>query len=725
MAKPTKNATERMKPISRKTKIRDFFPPANGHNLSTDDRGMNDMISSEGEESESLGGDERDVAGMAKHFEQLSVQPLASPERNFSNGDDEMVNRSVTPLLSISDCKSDISKARKPDEDVADVKCSDVEEEEWDSNCDNQEGERNKSFASATTESFLDEEESESRRNHHTPLMSSRNLSDEEEEWDVDIKSNCKVQSDSPDTNDHNDNKNKHETSSDSNFVEEGDEVKQELSIDFKEPISVHDVGRLEEEVHGRDSLLSLPMDQSECDNSCWIPDLVEIKSLRLGNSDSDLIENITGQFSLENTSSFSNPNSQVTSSTSNIEEAIHQKSTEDNIFANYAQPDIFFSPIPIGESMETLRRRSSGMENEAIEQLSVSKMFDSTALKPFTVNFAVDNDYLHTPNEVLDKVMVMTSSKRSAVPFSCISSDSDSDHSSHGSNKSLNPHRDSIDSVDNMAERFGFSGPSSCTLTNPLPEDSAKESSFDNGKLVSLTPISTCVLSQQEVLSDKSTSQSPPEISRENVSTISSEHERISSLDTAGILAQISDVESAKENYLVDLFSYTEVANLSAIVGSSSESIGVELQSPPVTVNHSIAKSPNENPALVSERVCTPDALLSYSHLKDIVVPQLKLSSTSSIVDIESLDVSNMEMVSFLTSQGIELEGGMPSLKPVADLKTTEEVDTYNSHIAAAAAQTDHFQAAAHYLQALSICDADLKLHGKLAWLFSELKRR
>jgi hypothetical protein len=59
-------------------------------------------------------------------------------------------------------------------------------------------------------------------------------------------------------------------------------------------------------------------------------------------------------------------------------------------------------------------------------------------------------------------------------------------------------------------------------------------------------------------------------------------------------------------------------------------------------------------------------------------------------------------------------------------ELLSHEEVERYNNCIGQAVtheANGDLLTAADWFVQAVTICDADLMLHGKLAWLFDELK--
>jgi hypothetical protein len=64
---------------------------------------------------------------------------------------------------------------------------------------------------------------------------------------------------------------------------------------------------------------------------------------------------------------------------------------------------------------------------------------------------------------------------------------------------------------------------------------------------------------------------------------------------------------------------------------------------------------------------------------------------------------------------------------KPISIL-SLEFIEDYNQNVnfaskSAAFASKEYESAALHYVKAIQICDEDISLHGKLAWLREELK--
>jgi hypothetical protein len=141
-------------------------------------------------------------------------------------------------------------------------------------------------------------------------------------------------------------------------------------------------------------------------------------------------------------------------------------------------------------------------------------------------------------------------------------------------------------------------------------------------------------------------------------------------------------------------------------------------------TVNESeTAVDTRRTPARALDEQDIPDALLSYTHLQDVVVePFPALGDAKSAATIVAS--SNSSLLSSLRSHRVVLEDILVPLKPVECL-TTEDIRLYNDCIIEANAHDDMLQAAVLFMQAISICDSDFKLHCKLAWICDTLKKQ
>jgi len=124
----------------------------------------------------------------------------------------------------------------------------------------------------------------------------------------------------------------------------------------------------------------------------------------------------------------------------------------------------------------------------------------------------------------------------------------------------------------------------------------------------------------------------------------------------------------------------------------------------------------------------CTP-LILSFNHLKDLTVHPFLLNSIDENGPTLSsaLHASNMLFRSYLTAHGVqEIIDVERAIIHSPESLSREDVERYNSCIEQAVtneANGDLLAAADWFVQAVAICDADLMLHGKLAWLFDELK--
>ena len=538
-------------------------------------------------------------------------------------------------------------------------------------------------------------------------------------------------------------------------------------------------------------------LDSSECENSCWIPELVEIQSLLQHVHDKQSSEKETkaalsppevGHFPRtdQRKDEVVEAASDTITTLNELGAGNRRRSSVDRFLNNCAQPDLFFSPpairndCPPDSSMQqsTDSRRIS-LPSNIIDFSTVMKALESCGRDGIHKEsspefFKTQQNFLDTPSEAVSRVIVHTMSKP-AMPFICISSDSEARSSNVSNQSSIS--RDSILSVDLMADRFPTDN---CTSPLVAAKDFAQSQertdiislrAFDSSEkfgiqretftqeyqdilgsnAISASTNTSAVMDCVEVLdmfdalqddsfnSTKLKSDSAAYLNEQmpfERSGSSPCSTSIPTIDTKfNVLSSIPDPKPSSDDehdtleaFPTDTYSDSDSKDAMFVIDHASEETmckSSETFPQPSTVPVSESAVDILTPARSLVEHDIPDALLSYSHLHDVVVEPFHLSIGDTIESAAVLVASgNRNMLSSLRSHGVVWDDVLMPLKPV-DCLTAEEIRLYNDCIIEANAQDDILQAAVLFMRAISICDSDMNLHCKLAWICNTLKRR
>ena len=530
-------------------------------------------------------------------------------------------------------------------------------------------------------------------------------------------------------------------------------------------------------------------LDSSECENSCWIPELVEIQSLLQNCHDYPLSEpdkKVTapptqhGPFkhlTIEDAAVANNTISPL----KELSPVNRRRSSVDRFLNNCAQPDLFFSPpVPRNPSeFESELKSSWDSRTSLLSNIDCPTFMSVQEPQNRDGGHLVVSSprsqqqiFLNTPSEAISRVIVHTTSKP-AIPFLCVSSDSDT---STVSKHSIS--RDSILSVDHMADRFvtdDVTSPVIQVIPDPSSSGGKWQAAVDSRKIDdSLEDIQMCILQKEsnsfrtDDVSEQSPDRNDEIAASKQVDVLIDSMESITLSDSqcvnifptielalpsnssnmelksdcpasleesnsfsnristttwtsgAEVLAPLYENDETIEAFGTDI--YTDHLDLDTYLTIDSyseetirQSVGTVHKSESVADTHTPARSPVEQDI--------PDALLSYTHLQDVVVEPFPLldDATSAATIVAS---RNSSLLSSLRSDGVVLEDILVPLKPVEGL-TAEDIRLYNDCIVEANAHEDMLQAAVSFMQAISICDSDFKLHCKLAWICDTLKKQ